>query len=107
MTIDNAKIKLDKSDSILTVLNNYNPEAQKYIEEKNKLLDNAKNVYEGRKKITESFKNGIFSLKSDDEFEEQQTGKKSNKKELPIKPTKIDANELNEFIIKEETDINK
>ena len=29
------------------------------------------------------------------------------KKEPPIKPTKIDANELNKFIIKKETDINK
>ena len=42
--------------------------AQKNIETKNKLLDNAKNFYKGRKKIIEGFKNGLFPLKSDDEF---------------------------------------
>ena len=39
--------------------------------------------------------------------EEQQTSKKFNKKEPPKKPTKTDVNELNELIIKEETDIDK
>ena len=56
------------------------------------------------KKITEGFKNGIFPLGSDDEFEEQQTSKKFNKKEPPIKPTKTDVKEL---IIKEETDTDR
>ena len=80
--------------------------AQKNIETKNKLLDNAKNFYKGRKKIIEGFKNGLFPLKSDDEFEEQ-TSKKFNEKEPPIKPAKNDVNELTEFITKEETDINR
>ena len=70
-------------------------------------MNNAKNFYNGREKIIEGFKNGIFPLKSDDEFEEQQTSKKSNKKEPPIKPTKIDVNKLNELIIKKETGINR
>ena len=33
------------------VLSDYTPKAQKYIEAKNCLLDNAKNFYEGREKI--------------------------------------------------------
>ena len=53
------------------------------------------------------FKEGIFPLNHDDEFEEQQTSKKFNKKEPPIKPTKIDVNELNELITKKETRINR
>ena len=80
MTIDNAKIKQNEFYSKLTVLSNYTPKAQKYIESKNKLLDNEKNFYKGRKEIIEGFKNGIFPLQSDDEFEEQQASKKFNKK---------------------------
>ena len=106
MTIDEAGIKQDEFNSVIGVLSDYTPKAQKYIEAKNKLLENAKNFYEGREKIIEGFKNGIFPLKSDDEFEEQQTSKKFNEKEPPIKPTKIDVNELNELITKEETGIN-
>ena len=90
-------MKQNEFNSILSVLSNYTPKIQKYIEAKNKLLDNAKHFYEGRKKIIEGFKNGIFPLKCD-EFEEEQTSKKLNEKEPSIKPTKIDANELNQLI---------
>ena len=38
--------------------------------------------------------------------EEQQTSKKFNKKEPPKKPTQTDLDELNEQIIKKETEIN-
>ena len=107
ITIDDAEMKQDEFNSILDALNNYSPKAQKYIEAKNSLLNNAKNFYEGREKIIKGFKDGIFPLKSDDEFEEQQTSKKFNKKEPPIKPTKTGANKLNELITKEETDIDR
>ena len=40
------------------------------------------------------------------EEEKKQSDKKPDKKEPPKKPTKIDANEFNELINKEETDIN-
>ena len=39
----------------------------------------------GEKKIIKGFKDGIFLLKSDDEFEEQQTSKIFNEKEPPKK----------------------
>ena len=57
----------------------------------------------GEKKIIKGFKDGIFLLKSDDKFEEQQTCKK----EPPNKSTKTDFDKLNNQIIKEETEINK
>ena len=76
MTVDNAEMKQDEFNSMLRVLSNYAPKNQKYVEAKNKFLDNAKTFYEGRKKIIEGFKNGIFPLKFDDEFEELQTSKK-------------------------------
>ena len=46
-----------------------------------------KTFMRGDKKIIEGFKNGIFPLNSDDEFEEQQTSKKFNKNKSPEKPT--------------------
>ena len=64
-------------------MSNYTPKTQKYIKSKNKLLNNAKNFYKMREKIIESFKNGIFPLKSDDGFEEQQASKKFNE-EKPL-----------------------
>ena len=56
---------------MLNVISNYTSRDKKYIEAKNKLLDNAKNFYKGREKIIEGFKNGMFPLNHDDEFEEE------------------------------------
>ena len=60
MTIYDAEYKQDEFNAILGVLSDYSPKAQKYIEEKIKLLDNAKNFYEGREKIIEDFKMEYF-----------------------------------------------
>ena len=100
MTIDDAEMKQDEFNSILDALNNYSPKAQKYIEAKNSLLNNAKNFYEGREKIIKGFKDRIFSLKSDDKFEEQQTSKKFNEKKPLI--TKLRRQELDEIERKEQ-----
>ena len=91
-------MKQDEFNSILDALNNYSPKTQKYIETKNSLLNNAKNFYKGREKVIEGFKERIFPLKSDDEFEQWQTSKK---------PTKADAKTFNESINKKETDISR
>ena len=91
-------MKQDEFNSILDALNNYSPKTQKYIETKNSLLNNAKNFYKGREKVIEGFKERIFPLKSDDEFEQRQTSKK---------PIKADANAFNEWINKKETSINR
>ena len=50
MTINDAEMKQDEFDSMLSSLSNYTPKTQKYIESKNKLLNNAKNFYEMREK---------------------------------------------------------
>ena len=91
-------MKQDEFNSILDALNNYSPKTQKYIETKNSLLNNAKNFYKGREKVIEGFKERIFPLKSDDEFEQWQTSKK---------PTKADAKTFNKWINKKETDISR
>ena len=98
MTINDAEMKQNEFNSIIDALNNYFSRTQKYIEAKNSLLNNAKNFYKGREKIIEGFKQGIFLLKSDGEFEQQQTSKK---------PIKTDVNAFNQWINKEETNINR
>ena len=55
----------------MSVLKDYTPKNIKYIKAENKLLNNAKKIYEGREKITEGFKNGIFPFNFDEEHEEQ------------------------------------
>ena len=84
MTINDAEMKQNEFNSILDALNNYSPKAQKYIEAKNSLLNNAKSFYKRREKTIEGLKERIFPLKSDDEFEQWQTSKKPNKYKTSI-----------------------
>ena len=62
-------------------MSNYTPKTQKYIESKNKLLNNAKNFSEMREKIIEGFRAPIFLLNydDDDEFEEARQKQKEEK----------------------------
>ena len=50
-SIDKAEQKQDEFDAVVNALSEYSPRDQKYVETKNKLLDNAKNFYKGRKKL--------------------------------------------------------
>ena len=72
-------MKQNEFSLILDALNNYFPKNKKYIQAKNSLLNNAKNLYKGREKIIEGFKEGIFPLKSDGIFEQRQTSKRQQK----------------------------
>ena len=60
---------------------NYIPRNNKYTEAKNKLLNNVKNFYEGRKKIIEGFKNEIFPVYYDKEYEYQKKLKREEESE--------------------------
>ena len=71
MKIDEAELKQDEFNVVLGVLSICAPRDQKYIEAKNKLLDNAQNFYEGREIIIKGFKDGIFPLNHDNVVEEQ------------------------------------
>ena len=58
----------------MVALENYIPRKYKYIEAKNKLLNNVKKKkknYEGREEIIEGFENEIFSFNYDEEYEER------------------------------------
>ena len=49
----------------------YVPRDNKYVEAKNKLVNNVVNFYKGREKIIEGFKNGVFAVYYDERHEYQ------------------------------------
>ena len=58
--IDEVERKQFEFNGMIGVLENYIPRNNKYVEAKNKCLNNAKKFYEGREKIAEGFKNKVF-----------------------------------------------
>ena len=56
-TIDDVERKQDEFSAVIAALKNYVPINNKYVEAKNKLLNNVNNFYKGREKIIEGFKN--------------------------------------------------
>ena len=79
MAIHEAESKQQELDGIVGVLSKYTPRDPKYIEAKNKFLNNVKYVYEGREKVIKGFKDGIFPLNYDDVVEEQARNKEEGK----------------------------
>ena len=71
ITIDEAESKQDEFNAVLYVLKKYSPKHDKYVILKNNLLDNASKFYEGREKIIEGLKNGVFSFYYDRDIKEQ------------------------------------
>ena len=90
-------MRQNEFNSIVDALNNYIPRIQKSNEAKNSLLNNAKNIYEGREKIIEGFKKGVFSLKSDYYYDDDDDDDDDESKQQTSKKTiKIDVNAFNE-----------
>ena len=107
LTIDEAESKQDKFNTVLHVLKNYSPKHDKYVTLKNNLLDNASKFYEGREKIIEGFKNGVFSFYYNRDHEERMKFEEEEEKEKEEEEkTKFNVNKLNEWVNKEETSIN-
>ena len=80
MTIDEAEKKQDEFDGSLSALKIYPTKRKEYTEATNKILNNPKKIYEGRKKIIEGFKNGIFPLNYDEEEEQEFRDKEEENK---------------------------
>ena len=55
---------------MLHVLKYYSPKYDRYVTLKNNLVDNASKFHEGREKIIEEFKNGVFPFYYDEDDEE-------------------------------------
>ena len=79
-TIDEAKRIQEEFDVVTNALKNYAARDNKYVEAKNKLLNNDKNFYEGREKIIEGFKNEIFPLYYHELYEYQMKEEEEQKK---------------------------
>ena len=111
-TIDYVERKQDEITGVMGALKAYAPRDNKYVEAKNKLLNNVKNFYEGREKIIEGFKNEIYDKKYEQqiiverEIKEERRRKKEKKegqKKQDEKTTNV--NKFNDWVNKEEIDI--
>ena len=61
-TTDDVEGKQDEFSAVISVVEGYTPRDNKYVEAKNKILNNAKKFYIGREKIIKGFKNKVFPL---------------------------------------------
>ena len=58
--IDKVERKQEEFNAIIGVLEDYTPRNNKYIEAKNKFLNNVKKFYEGREKLLKALKIEYF-----------------------------------------------
>ena len=65
----------------MSALKGYAPRDNRYLEAKNKLLNNVENFYKGREKVIEGFKNGAFSLYYNETYEYQMKAEREIEKE--------------------------
>ena len=84
-TIDEVERKQDEFNGMIRILENYIPSNNKFVEAKNKLLNNAKKFYEETKKITERFKNKVFPFYYDKGYEHQMKFEREEEREEEIK----------------------
>ena len=81
ITIDDAESKQDEITGVMGALKGYAPRDNKYIELKNKLVNNVENFYKGREKIIKGFKNKIFPVYYDEAYEHQLKAQKRTEEE--------------------------
>ena len=63
----------------------YAPRDNKYVEAKNKLVNNVENFYKGREKVIEGFKNGVFLVYYDEREEFRKEDEEDEEEQKPIK----------------------
>ena len=90
ITIDEAESKQDEFNAVLYVLKNYSPKHDKYVILKNNLVDNASKFYQGREKIIEGFKNGVFSFYYDKDNKERMKFEEEEEKYKLMKMVEIE-----------------
>ena len=112
-TVDYAERKQDEITGVMGALKAYAPKDNKYIEAKNKLVNNVENVYKGREKIIQGFQNGVFPVYYGNrdrfsEYEDDDDNDEEDEKdeEEEQKPIKYDYKILIKQITDEEKDIN-
>ena len=70
ITIDEVESKQDEFNAVLHFLKYCSPKYDRHVTLKNNLVDNASKFHEGREKIIEEFKNGVFPFYYDEDDEE-------------------------------------
>ena len=80
-TIDYVEKKQYEITGVMGALKDYAPRDNKYVEAKNKLLNNVEIFYKGREKIIEEFKNKIFPLYYNEAYEHQMKAQKEMEEE--------------------------
>ena len=111
ITLDEAIEDQIKLKILINKLNNdYTPRIPKKLNEKNRVLDSARKLFDARDEIINLFEKGIFqykdnTLKTKEEKKEQKE-QQTSKNELLKKPRKDDVSNFNEWVNKKETGIN-
>ena len=81
ITIDDAESKQDEITGVMGALKGYAPRDNKYVEAKNKLINNVENFYKGREKIIKGFENKIFPVCYDEAYEHRLKAQKEAREE--------------------------
>ena len=81
ITVDDAESKQDEITGVMGALKGYAPRNNKYVEAKNKLINNVENFYKGREKIIKGFENKIFPVCYDEAYEHRLKAQKEAREE--------------------------
>ena len=102
--VDDVERKQDEFSGVISALKKYAPKSDKYVEAKNKLLNNVENFYKGGEKIIEGLKNKVFPFYYDEEYENQvkveREEEKENLKEIVLNKNSDKELEKNELFKK-------
>ena len=78
----------------------YAPRDNKYVEAKNKLVNNVENFYEGKEKINEGFKNGVFPVYYNERHEHQMKVQRETEEEEFFKYIENKSKGITYFLFK-------
>ena len=109
ITIDEAEVKQEEVNAIISALDNYIPNRQKYIEAKNKLLIKVEDFYKGRKKLLRGLKIEYFRLIVMKHLKKKlglKKKKKSEEKNIRNENGLIDYGKLDRLIALRKRDLN-
>ena len=81
ITIDDAESKQDEITGVMGALKGYAPRDNKYVEAKNKLVNNVENFYKGKEKIIKEFENKLFPVYYDEAYEHRLKAQKETEEE--------------------------
>ena len=90
--------KKETFDGVFGALSICSAKKRKYIEAQNRLFNNVKKIYKGRKKIIKEFKNRIFPSNYDDEEEDEQTRYEEEETNVRNENALIDCKKLQKLI---------